>query len=148
MELNGGCVVLSCLLIVSRFGVCMIHSIVYNTSSDQVLCVVVAQAIPLPAQYQISLDAQSDLMVNRYGESGEQLSMVRQPKEDDDEDEDEEGFDDNITAGAVLEGFDEGSGEDCDELPYGPTTPGGQDQLTTSLVSFVPMCLFIIQILS
>ncbi|XP_070852434.1 uncharacterized protein [Drosophila suzukii] len=111
MELNGGCVVLSCLLIV--------------------LGVVVAQAIPLPAQYQISLDAQSDLMVNRYGESGEQLR-----------------FDDNITAGAVLEGFDEGSGEDCDELPYGPTTPGGQDQLTTSLVSFVPMCLFIIQILS
>ncbi|XP_037723214.1 uncharacterized protein LOC119555671 [Drosophila subpulchrella] len=130
MELNGGCVVLSCLLIV--------------------LGVVAAQAIPLLAQYQMSLDVQSDLIANRYGESREQLSMVRQPKEDEDQDEDddEEGFDDNITAGAVLEGFDEGSGEDCETLPYGPTTPGGQDQLTTSLVSCVPMCLFIIQFLS
>ncbi|XP_016948990.1 uncharacterized protein LOC108023854 [Drosophila biarmipes] len=122
MELNGGCVVLGCLLIV--------------------LGAVAAQAIPPPAQYRISLDDQADLMVNRYGEPREQLSDVRQPKKDEDE-----GYDDNRTEQPVLEGFDEGGGGDCDGLPYGPTTPGGQGQVTASLASCLPLCLVLTQLL-
>ncbi|XP_017122520.1 uncharacterized protein LOC108142936 [Drosophila elegans] len=113
-----------------------------------VLVDVVVQAVPLPTHHQVSLNIRSNLLMSRYGEPLEPLRSFEnsqeriflQPKG-------EEGFDDNQGGGVVLEGFDEGSGEDCDELPYGPTTQAGKDPLTAILGICVPMGLIMIQFL-
>ncbi|XP_070073032.1 uncharacterized protein [Drosophila takahashii] len=119
MELKGVRLVVRCLLII--------------------LGLVVAQAIPEPAHH-----LQSDLMVSRYGELLGPPNFVLLPKDDG------EAYDDNMEGdgGTVLEGFDEGGGEDCDKLPYGPTTQGGKDQLTPNWVFSIPLSVFIIQLLS
>ncbi|XP_016979770.1 uncharacterized protein LOC108045090 [Drosophila rhopaloa] len=110
-----------------------------------VLALVVVQAVPLPALHQVSFNDPSDLMMSRYGEplvqdpfrsfENSKERIVLQAKQED-------GFDDNQGGKVVLEGFDEGSGEDCDKLPYGPTTKAGQDPLTASFCD--PIALIII----
>ncbi|XP_041674244.1 uncharacterized protein LOC108109347 [Drosophila eugracilis] len=108
-----------------------------------VLSLAVAHAVPVPAPQQMSLEVPSDLLSSGYDEPPEMEGLLPKPKT-----EEEEIFDDNEIGEVVLEGFDEGSGEDCDKLPYGPTTQAGEGRLTPGLVFGVPISLLLIQLLS
>ncbi|XP_033166043.1 uncharacterized protein LOC117144783 [Drosophila mauritiana] len=85
----------------------------------------VVLADPLPAPLKLSLTDQPDFRPRRHGEPLEKRS-----------------FDDEGIAIFFLEGSDDVT-VDCDDLRYGPTTPGGQAQLTASLLFCIPSTLFI-----
>lgn len=79
----------------------------------------------LARSLKLSLADQPDLLPRRHGEALEQRSL-----------------DDEAIAILLLEGSDDIK-VDCDDLRYGPTTPGGQAQLTASLFFCIPSSLFI-----
>lgn len=127
MEINflGG-FFLCCLVIVwlsSWRMMCLL--LVYCRSNIQGLDLAVVLADPWPAPLKLSLADQPDLLPRRHGEALEQRSL-----------------DDEAIAILLLEGSDDIK-VDCDDLRYGPTTPGGQAQLTASLFFCIPSSLFI-----
>jgi len=99
--------------------------LVYCRSNIQGLDLAVVLADPWPAPLKLSLADQPDLLPRRHGEALEQRSL-----------------DDEAIAILLLEGSDDIK-VDCDDLRYGPTTPGGQAQLTASLFFCIPSSLFI-----
>ncbi|XP_039492851.1 uncharacterized protein LOC120452615 [Drosophila santomea] len=94
----------------------------------------VAPAEPLPAPHQESLASEPDLLASWHGEPLEQQSIVVRSRRE---------FDDNGEEIVFKGSLSDTKDQDCGGLRYGPTTQGGQAQLTASWLVGIPISLIL-----
>ncbi|EDW99245.1 uncharacterized protein LOC6539031 [Drosophila yakuba] len=103
-------------------------------------CLVIVQGLsvvpaePLPAPHQESLASEPDLLASGHGEPLEQQSILVRSKRE---------FDDNGEEIVFKGPLSDTKDRDCGGLRYGPTTQGGQAQLTASWLVCIPIILFL-----
>ncbi|XP_043651483.1 uncharacterized protein LOC122618955 [Drosophila teissieri] len=101
-------------------------------------CLVVVQGLvsaePLPAPHQESLAVEPDWLPSGYEEPVEQRSIVMRSKRT---------LDDNGEEIVYRVSPSDTKDRGCQGLRYGPTTPGGQAQLTASWLVCIPTSLFL-----